>query len=771
MSIPRQRFVTDLLDIQPEASAESVIWRADRPTQMRETPAKDIELDVPFRPLRVEPSLLVEPADGEKVHRDHKLEPRSLPIRVSAYGDRVVRITLCADGSAALPHDGPMLAIDESLQPQPLRVQLESEAWSVLDERGQARFRIERRDPVRRHWSDLVMPPAEGFVASVLPDGHTDIPFSSHDQFFPKQVESLPLGFVTSQGRVDHTAFSIHAGPQEHFVGTGERFARMDLAGSTFSLINDDGLGVNSPRTYKNIPFYLSSAGYGLMVHTSAMMRLSLAGVSTRAAQGVLPDPVLDLFFIAGSPEEILYELRRLTGFPADVPRWSYGVWMSRMTYFSDEEITGIAHRLREERLPCDVLHVDTGWFAKDWVCEWEFSAERFSDPAGFMKRMDDLGFRITLWQTPNIGQGNRLLEEAKENGYLAPRDSAETQSGSDFSSQHFDGVIDFTNPEAVAWYQSLLKRLFDLGAAAIKTDFGENVDPAARYHGLPARLLRNRYALLYQQAAFEATARATSEPIIWARAGWLGSQRYPVHWGGDCACTWDGMAASLRGGLHLGLSGFAFWSHDVPGFHGLPDFMNSWPTDDLYVRWTQFGVFTSHLRYHGTSPREPYDYPAVLDLVRRWWRLRYALIPYLEREGTRAIQTGFPVLRAMMLHHPDDPLCWHIDDQFFCGSDLLVAPVMNGTGQRRVYLPDGAWVDFWTGEFHEGPGWLDTNHPLDTCPVFARPYAEIPFYPEAIEHTGQLDTSRIVPLRFDERYRGLSQAPLAEVWKSDGLK
>jgi alpha-D-xyloside xylohydrolase len=287
----------------------------------------------------------------------------------------------------------------------------------------------------------------------------------------------------------------------------------------------------------------------------------------------------------------------------------------------------------------------------------------------------------------------------------------------------------------------------------------------AAQYHSLPARLLHNLYALLYQKAAFEVTEHTTGEGIIWARSSWTGSQRYPVHWSGDAACTWDGMAGSLRGGLHLGLSGFAFWSHDVPGFHGVPNFMNSWPSDDLYVRWTQFGVFSSHIRYHGAQPREPYEYPVVADVVRQWWRLRYCLIPYLAQQGTQAVSSGLPVLRALVFHDAGDPTCWHVDDQFLCGDVFLVAPVMNDHGTRDIYLPEGTWTDFWTGEVLYGPRWLhNVTMPLSRLPLYARTGSRVPVYPEVVNSTNDMSPDETIELVFDESYRGLEQSVLGHV-------
>jgi len=316
-----------------------------------------------------------------------------------------------------------------------------------------------------------------------------------------------------------------------------------------------------------------------------------------------------------------------------------------------------------------------------------------------------------------------------------------------------------------VQWYKGLLRRLLKMGAAAIKTDFGETIDMHASYRGMDARRLHNIYCLLYHRAAFEVTREVDPNGIIWARSGWAGSQRYPVHWGGDAACTWDGLAATIRGGLQIGLSGFAFWSHDVPGFHSLPNFMNDRPADDLYVRWTQVGVFTSHLRFHGSSAREPWEYPAVAGVVREWLKLRYALIPYLLREAEAAVATGMPIFRSLVFHHDDDPIAWTIEDEFFCGSAFLVAPILNAAGTRDVYLPSGTWIDFWSGETLQGPVMLrQVTQPLKRVPLYVRSGARVPFYPDAVACTDEMNLSRTAELIFDSTYRGYRSTALGRL-------
>jgi len=744
---PTQHYPYDILDLDAPEAAGDVLWRAGGP-RVVEAREGVVYCTVPFYTLN--------PPAGAP-------DTREETVVVRAYGEEIVRVSLAPAGE--VPGDGgPMLQMHPDLAPMPLAVCATETGWEIRDARGVLRMALNTALPPIQPWGDHQTAPHPAFNATVYPDGRTAVPFMAWDLFDPNRLFSLPLAFVERDGAPQRMTFALHAAPGEKYAGTGERFTRMNLSGETLLLQNEDATGVNNRRAYKNIPFYVSSQGYGVLVHTAAHVLLSLAGFSTRAAQGVIADGVLDLFFLGGGAiERIVYNYRALSGFPHELPRWSYGTWMSRMTYFTADETRAIAGKLRAGGFPCDVLHLDTGWFAKDWVCEWEFSPVNFPDPPAYMREMRDNGFRITLWQMPSIGEENMHWEEAKREGYIAPRST--TRDASNFSDIAYAGTLDFSNPATITWYQGRLQRLLEMGAAAIKTDFGEEIDLSAQYHGMPAHLLHNLYCLLYQRAAFEITAQTTGEGIIWARAGWTGCQRYPLHWGGDAACSWDGMAGSIRGGLHLGVSGFAFWSHDVPGFHGVPNFMSNRPADDLYVRWTQLGVFTSHFRYHGTSPREPYEYPEIADVVREWWHFRYSLIPYLLAQGKRAVAGGLPIFRALIFHHQDDPTCWSIDDQFYCGDSFLVAPVMNSEGTRDVYLPAGSWTDVWTGEVLQGPCWLHNVHtPLERLPLYAVTGAVVPVYPEVVQCTDDMEMDKVVNLVFDDTYTGLANSVLGSV-------
>ena len=761
----------DFMDFDPTLERDEYLWKAYAPKAIVEHEG-DIVVTIPYQQQRHQADMAPDTA----------VPQQCFDLIIRAYEPNIVRLFTTMTGDQMVETDD-MLQFSPDVKRLPLHLSSPSggqqSTFSILAPDGTLRATIDLREPPLDHWSDLQPAPQPAPFITFYPDGDTTKPVAlSDDHFSPPRYDALPLAFCSvccdtiatnkpqpTSRTYNRATLSFHCHPSECFAGTGERFRKMDLSGQTFQLKNQDGQGVNNRRCYKNIPFYLSSRLYGAFFHTSDYCKLSLADHSTRSVQFLNDRATIDVFLIGGAdPEHILRTYRLLTGFPQMPPLWSFGIWMSRMTYFSAQEVEDICDRLRREDYPCDVIHLDTGWFRTDWLCEWKFNPERFPDPEGFIHRLADKGFKVSLWQLPYIAQGAEQLDEARKNHYISTPSGASpiqqegTQEGSNFSALDYAGTIDFTNPAATRWYQqSLLKPLLQMGVRCIKTDFGENIHTDHRYHGLPPERLNNLYALLYQRAAYEVTQETTGrEALIWARAAWAGCQRYPVHWGGDSESSWAGMAGSLKGGLHFGLSGFAFWSHDVPGFHSTPNFMNSPVDPTLYVRWTQFGVFTSHIRYHGTCKREPWHYPTVVPIVRRWWKLRYRLLPYIVAQSEVACRSGYPMLRALLMHHPADRQAWHIDDEYYFGDAFLVAPVMNGEGRRDIYLPEGPWVHFFSGERLNGGRWFyGVETPLDQMPVYVRPGTRIPLYPDNVPCTDQMDLARAVTLEITPDFQG----------------
>ena len=738
----------DFMDFDLSLEKNEALWKAYAPTKIAEREGDTI-VTIPYQ----------KQLHQEDMAPDTSAPQQSFDLIIRAYEPNIVRLFTTMSGDE-------MTEADDMLQfsPEVKRLPLHYTGGDILTADGKKVATIDLSEPQLDKWSDLLPAPQPAPFITFYPDGDETRGIAlSDDHFSPPRYDALPLGFVSCDATNNERAtISFKCAPNECFVGTGERFRKMDLSGQTFQLKNQDGQGVNNRRCYKNIPFYMSSRMYGCFYHTSDYCKLSLADHSTRSVQFLNDHATIDVFLIGGkTPEEILRSYRMLTGFPQMLPLWSFGIWMSRMTYFSADEVNEICDRLRKEHYPCDVIHLDTGWFRTDWLCEWKFNPERFPDPKGFVQHLKKNGFKVSLWQLPYVAKGAEQLEEAKKNSYISqPTKAEDTSTGgaSNFSALDYAGTIDFTYDKAVDWYKNqLLKPLLEMGVTCIKTDFGENIHMDHQYHGMTPERLNNIYSLLYQRAAFEVTKEVTGQGIVWARSAWAGCQRYPLHWGGDSASSWDGLAGSLKGGLHFGLSGFAFWSHDVPGFHSIPDFMNSPLDENVYVRWTQFGVFSSHMRYHGTCKREPWHYPNIAPIVKRWWKLRYKLLPYIVEQSENACQSGYPLVRALLMHHPHDRQVWHIDDEYYFGSEFLVAPVMNSDNRRDIYLPEGLWVNFFTGERLEGGRWYyDVEVPLDQMPVFVRPGALIKLYPDEVECTDQMDLSKAVTIEITKDYKGL---------------
>ncbi len=747
---PTNYHLFDFMDFDTELKKDESLWKAYKPTAVEEKDG-DILITVPFQKQVLACDMA---ADKDVAQEEHTLIIRQ-------YEPGIIRLFMSFNGEQ--PSDtSEMLQMSARVKRSPLHAELKDDQWIITDNGGVRRAVINMQQPVLDRWSELLPDPQETLDLRLYPDGKREIRLAAYDHFSPPRYDALPLGYCKTEGNNDRATLSFECKLNECFAGTGERFEKMDLSGQTLFLKNQDGQGVNNRRTYKNIPFYLSSRMYGVFYHTTSHSKLSLAGVSTRSVEFMSDQALIDAFIIGGDTvEEILRGYRDLTGYPSMPPLWSFGVWMSRMTYFSANEVNEICDHLRKEHYPCDVIHLDTGWFKTDWLCEWKFNKERFPDPKKFVQDLLKKGFKVSLWQLPYVAEDAEQIDEARKNNYICKLTKQQDSEGSNFSALDYAGTIDFTSKKATDWYKGLLKRLLDMGVKCIKTDFGENIHMDAIYENMSPELLNNLYALLYQKAAYEITKDVTGDGIVWARAAWAGCQRYPLHWGGDSCSSWEGLAGSLRGGLHFGLSGFAFWSHDVPGFHTLPNFMNSVVQDDVYMRWTQFGVFSSHIRYHGTNKREPWHYPNIAPMVKRWWKLRYKLIPYILRESEKATHSGSSIIQALIFHHPEDNNCWHIDDEYYFGDDFLVAPVMSSDNCRDIYLPEGEWVEFFTGKrfsVKDGGKWLkNVETPLELMPVFVRSGAVIPVYPEDVDSTDDMDMSKVENIIVDENFKGIN--------------
>lgn len=509
------------------------------------------------------------------------------------------------------------------------------------------------------------------------------------------QVKYTPFCFVkrgSDNARRINPVFTLTA--DEMIFGCGESATGLNKAGQKVNLFVTDPQGPETDQMYKPIPFFMSNRGYGMFMHTSAPVTCDFGATYIGLNKMFMGDENLDLFVFFGEPKDILDEYTDLVGKPGMPPLWSFGTWMSRITYFSEKEGYDVAANIRKNKYPCDVIHFDTGWFDVDWQCDYKFSENRFQNPQQMLKDLRSQGFHVCLWQLPYFTPKNRYFSELIEKDMYVKNGNGELP--------YEDVVLDFSLKETVKWYQDKLAGLLNIGVSAIKVDFGE----AAPLNGIYASgksgwYEHNLYPVRYDMAVSEITKKLHNENIMWARAAWAGSQRYPLHWGGDAATTNTGLLGTLRAGLSFGLSGFSFWSHDMGGF------VKSTP-EDLYCRWIPFGFLTSHTRAHGAPPTEPwlYDSKRVQDVFRKSAEMKYRLMPYVYAQAKECTEKGLPMLRALFVEFPDDPGAWKVDDEYLFGSQILVAPLLeSGMTGRTVYLPEGKWIDYQTEKVYEG-GW-----------------------------------------------------------------
>jgi len=536
--------------------------------------------------------------------------------------------------------------------------------------------------------------------------------------------------------------------PDTAVYGLGERFGPLVKNGQTVDIWNADG-GTGSEQAYKNVPFCLTSSGYGVFVNDPGRVSFEVGSESVSRLQFSVPGQSLEYLVIYGpEPKDILRNYTALTGRPPAVPAWSFGLWLSTSftTSYDEATVTGFIEGMAERGLPLSVFHFDTFWMREFHWCDLEWDPRTFPDPAGMLARLKARGLRICVWINPYIAQQSALFDEGKAQGYLLRRRSGDVWQTDQW--QPGMAVVDFTNPAARDWYAAKLDALLAMGVDCFKSDFGERipVDDVEYFDGSDPERMHNYYTYLYNQTVFELLRkrRGDGEAVLFGRSATAGSQRFPVHWGGDCDATFAAMAQMLRGGLSLGLSGFGYWSHDIGGFEGTPDAA-------VYKRWIPFGLLSSHSRLHGSgSYRVPwlFDEEAV-DVLRTFTRLKMRLMPYLLGAAAQVTDEGTPMMRAMALAFPRDPGCTYLDRQYMLGDDLLVAPVLSADGEVTYYVPEGRWTNFLTGEQVTGPRWVTERHGFLSVPLYARPGSVIPV--GAVDHRPDYDYADGVTLRLYE--------------------
>ena len=543
------------------------------------------------------------------------------------------------------------------------------------------------------------------------------------------------------------SSIQLSLGVGETVYGFGERFGTFVKNGQTIDVWNEDG-GTASEQGYKDIPFYMTSNGYGVLVNNRGHVSFEVGTENTDAVQFSVPGEGLDFCIIYGpTPKEILRRYTALVGRPANVPAWSYGLWLttSFTTKYDEATINSFVDGMAERDIPLSAFHYDCYWMREFHWTDFEWDKRFFGDIESTLERLHkDKGLHICAWINPYIGQRGSMFAEGKEHGYLVRRPNGDVWQTDNW--QAGMALVDFTNPEAREWFKAKVRRLLHQGVDAIKTDFGERIPIDVVWHdGSDPASMHNWYTQLYNQAVFEAIeeVHGKGNACLFARSATVGGQMEPVHWGGDCESTFSGMAQTLRAGLSITSSGFGFWSHDIGGFEG------AFPDSAVYKRWVAFGLLGSHSRMHGSTVyRVPWLFDeadekngvkivpgqSAVDVARRFVKLKLSLMPYLYEVGLQPHENGTPVMRSMFMEFPDDPTCRTLDRQYMFGPSLLVAPVFTYSGDVQYYLPAGTWTNWFTGETvsSENGVWRNEHHGFDTIPLWVRGGSLIVSHPDA---------------------------------------
>ena len=506
----------------------------------------------------------------------------------------------------------------------------------------------------------------------------------------------------------------------EMIYGLGEQFGPFVKNGQSIDMWNEDG-GTSSELAYKNVPFYLSNRGYGIFVNHPERVSFEIGTERVEKTAFSVPGEGLDFYYFGGGTmKKALSLYTELTGKPALPPAWSFGLWLSTsfVTNYDETTVMSTIEAMEKEGIPISVFHFDCFWMQGYHWCNFLWDKEVFPDARGMLSRIHDKGIKVCVWINPYIAQASELFAEGVEKGYFLHKENGDVWQWDKW--QAGMAIVDFTNPEAKAWYQEKLTALLEMGVDCFKTDFGERIpDENVRYFdGSDPKKMHNFYSYLYNETVFETIKRVKGEEdaVVFARSGTSGGQKFPVHWGGDCFAKYESMAESLRGGLSLMMSGYGYWSHDIGGFEDTS-------TPDVYKRWVAFGLLSSHSRLHGSSSyRVPWLYDdEATKVLRHFVLVKQKLLPYLLEKAKENHDTGIPLVRAMVLEFPEDPVCGFLDRQYMLGDRYLVAPVMDETGEVTYYLPQGQWKNYFTGETRQGALWITETVDYFTIPLWEK--------------------------------------------------
>ena len=561
------------------------------------------------------------------------------------------------------------------------------------------------------------------FSSITMPDSWLSVSITTQNNLLQAEL-------LADDPSITALAIDFAAQTDEHYLGFGEHFNHIDQRGQEIDLyvIN----GASGGLTYKPIPFFMSSAGYGLRLLTSYRTKVRLACYDDPSVISIRTENnQLSFQLWTGTPfAELLTRYTQLLGQPLyQPPAWIFGPWKSRDWTVETQSTVEEDLRLpRQLNLPGTVKLIDAAWEAQ--LNDFEFN-ENFPDPQGMITEARKLGYRIVIWVGPWIVRSDanqEIYDFCDQQGYLIKDPSGQSYEHRLGNSPGFMGsCLDFTNPATVAWWQSQIEKLVKMGFDGFKTDFGEQIpDDAVFFDGRTGREMHNLYPQLYNQVTYEAMQHHT-HGILLARSAWDGSQPYCALFGGDQSSDFGpatGFPSVIKAAQNAGLSGFPFYASDIGGYFGTP-------TEKVFARWIAFGAFLPIMQLHGLGCREPWKYsPWILDLYRQYARVHMDLFPYIYTHALKASKSGVPIVQAMAFAFPDESSIWQIDNelQYCFGEDLLVSPVYSGHSEVwNVRLPSGIWRDFWDGRLYTGGDGIQVKADIDYIPVFARAGAIIP--------------------------------------------
>ena len=538
--------------------------------------------------------------------------------------------------------------------------------------------------------------------------------------------------------------FAIRIADNSDYYGGGERFQALNQKGFILPMASQDHPEAKGAATYKPVPFYMSTSGYGVWVDSYAPGQFDLNATDRFHTILRYAEDRLRIVIIEGkTPREILATFTLLSGRISVPPPWSFAPWKSRDVHRNRDEVLQDVALHRRHDLPASVLVIDSPWATG--YNNFELNEAQFTEPGAMFAEIERQGFYVSLWLTPFINSRNVVdmqgiasgassnYREAADRGFLVARPDGRVMTAEWWKGD--GGLVDFTNPRAVEWWHGQLDKTRGWRIVrSFKADDGEGnfLGQAVFHDGSRAPEMKNRYAELYLGALQSyIDSRLDGDGVLLARPGFTATHRYPFSWSGDNEADFsyaNGLPSVLIAAQNAGLSGLPLTGHDIAGYFGRPD-------KELFVRWTQFGAFSPLMMVHMTSNLGPWDFDEeTLAIYRKFAKLHTGLFPYIYEAAHEAQRTGLPIIRAMVLAYPDDPDARKHPYQYLFGPDLLVAPMYRGGTRRTVWLPPGEWFDYWSGARISGGRTIEVEAPLDEVPLFVRAGAVIPMLPGDID-------------------------------------